>query len=446
MAAAALRDPIAPRELVDAARLSCRHARAPGVETCSTAESELSTGSTRYAFFVTTAARIDGEIRPRRILPVLVVSQLLGTSLWFAGNAVAGDLQQALGLPAGAVGSLVSSVQLGFIVGTLFFAVFSLADRVVPPLLFCGCCLCGALANAGILLADDLPAVLASRAATGFFLAGVYPVGMKIAASWFEEGLGGALGLLVGALVLGTASPHLIRAAGVSLPWETVVVAVSVLAATGGVLLALAVPEGPTLRARARFEWSNTLRVFLSADFRAAAFGYFGHMWELYAFWTFVPALFAARLAAGMPSVAPSLGAFVVIGAGSVGCVIGGLLVPRFGSARVATAQLAVSGLLVLASPWLLGLPLGLFLAFVALWGVTVVGDSPQFSTLNAQSAPRELVGTALTVVTCVGFALTIPAIELLGWLLEVAGPRWAFCALAPGPMVGLLAMRRWLR
>lgn len=384
--------------------------------------------------------------RPRRILPVIVVSQFAGTALWFAVNAVAGDLQRALELPAGAVSGLVSAVQLGFIAGTFVFALLAIADRVAARWLFCACSLLGAGSTVAILAVDNYYSLLALRFATGFFLAGIYPVGMKIAASWYERGLGAALGFLVGALVLGTAFPHLVRSLGRGLDWQTVILVVSALAAAGGVLMALLVPPGPFLGTTRKLQLSSAFRVFRDADFRAAAFGYFGHMWELYAFWTFVPAyLIVYARSAGM-SLDVSLWSFIIIGSGSLGCVAGGLLSKRYGSGRVAAVQLATSGSLCLLSPLLLGAPPWLFIPLLIVWGVTVAGDSPQFSALSAQNAPRELVGTALAVATCVGFAITIPAIQLLGALEQPWGVRWLFVALAPGPMLGLFAMRRLIR
>jgi len=388
----------------------------------------------------------DSVERPSRILPVIVASQFAGTALWFAVNAVAPDLQSALDLPKGAVSGLVSAVQLGFIVGTFVFALFTIADRLPARWVFCGCSLLGAATNAAVLLVGDYHSLLGLRFATGFFLAGIYPVGMKIAASWFEKGLGAALGFLVGALVLGTAFPHLVRSLGPGLQWKMVIVVVSCVAVAGGLLMAFLVPVGPFLRARPRFELASAFRIFRSADFRAAAFGYFGHMWELYAFWTFVPIQLVLYQALHGAEFDVSLWSFIIIGSGVIGCVVGGLLSGRHGSGRVAVVQLAVSGTLCVVSPLLFVAPTPVFLAAMVLWGITVVGDSPQFSTLNARNAPPELVGTALTVVTCIGFAITIPSIQLMGHLAGTLHPRWLFLVLIPGPVFGLIAMRRLAR
>ena len=386
--------------------------------------------------------------RPRQILPVIVAAQFAGTSLWFAGNAVAADLQREWRLGEGAIGSLTSSVQLGFILGTLVFALFNVADRFPARLVFLASALLGSAANAAIALAaEGATTLLALRFVTGFFLAGIYPVGMKIAASWYEEGLGQALGLLVGAVVLGTAFPHLLKAGGVELPWRAVLLGVSAMSSSGGVLLFMFVPPGPHLRGASAFDPRALMRSFAEPDFRSAAFGYFGHMWELYAFWAFVPALLAAAVARHAGRVLDvSLWSFLVIAMGSLGCVAGGWLSRRWGSARVAAVQLGLSGLCCLLCPLLLALPLPLLLAVLLLWGASVVGDSPQFSALSAMTAPREYVGTALTIVTSIGFAATIPSIQLCTWLVGELGPNRALLILVPGPIFGLLALRRLLR
>ncbi|PTX15284.1 putative MFS family arabinose efflux permease [Pontibacter mucosus] len=381
---------------------------------------------------------------PARILPVIVLSQFAGTSLWFAGNAVLPELQASLGLKGEALGLLTSSVQLGFILGTLCFAFFSLADRISPRLLFLLCSLLGALANVLLAGATSITGVLLLRGITGFLLAGIYPVGMKIAASWYSGGLGKAIGYLVGALVLGTAFPYLLRGLGASLPWQTMLLAISILAAAGGLAMYLLVPNGPYLSKGARFEVGNMLRVFRVGELRAAALGYFGHMWELYTLWAFVPVI----LAYAFPEWAPgqlSVFCFLVIAAGAVGCVAGGYLSQRWGSGRVAFVQLLLSGLCCVASVWVLQLP-QLLLPFLLFWGVVVAGDSPQFSALTARAAPPQLVGTALTVVTSIGFAITIVSIQLTGYLLSVMPLRGVFILLAVGPLLGLLSMRPLLR
>lgn len=390
---------------------------------------------------------------PRRILPVIVLSQFAGTSLWFAVNAVMPDLQRAWGLPPGAVGMLTSAVQLGFVAGTLVFALLMLADRFAPSRVFLICSLLGAALNAAtVWVQGDFTLLLALRFGVGFLLAGIYPVGMKIAASWYRERLGAVMGVLIGALVLGTALPHGLRAlagdgglpafAGGGSPWQAVVLGVSLLAALGGVATAWLVPESPHLVRGARITPRALGLIWTDRRLRASVFGYFGHMWELYAFFVLVPLIVATRLAGTSVSVA----AFWIIAVGSAGCVGGGLLVRRFGSARVAQLQLAISGACCVAAPVMLAAPLPWFMAWMLLWGVTVSGDSPQFSTLTAQNAPPAVAGSVLTFANCIGFAISVLSIELFvgatqAWPLPVVLP-W----LALGPALGLLMFRPLLR
>jgi MFS transporter, DHA1 family, inner membrane transport protein len=387
---------------------------------------------------------------PRRILPVIVLSQFAGTSLWFAVNAVMPDLQQAWGLPAQSVGMLTSAVQLGFVTGTLVFALLMLADRFLPSRVFLVCSVLGALLNAGTLLADGRLALLvALRFGVGFLLAGIYPVGMKIAASWYRERLGAVMGVLIGALVLGTALPHGLRAmagdasalaftiAGYR-PWQAVVIGVSLLAALGGLATALLVPVNPDAPRGARITPKALGLIWSDRRLRASTFGYFGHMWELYAFYVLVPLIVLTRLA----GVAVSAAAFWAIAAGFGGCVIGGLLVRRFGSARVAQLQLAISAACCLAAPLMLAAPLPLFMTWILLWGATVVGDSPQFSTLTAQNAPAAVVGSVLTFTNCIGFAISVVSIELF----VRAAQAWPLAGVLPwlaiGPFLGLWMLR----
>jgi MFS family permease len=389
----------------------------------------------------------EPSLRPRRILPVIIFSQFAGTSLWFAGNAVLGDLEAHWGVGAEAVGYVTSAVQLGFIAGTLAFAFFAISDRFSPRNVFFTCSLAGAASNLAVYVgASEFGAVLTLRFATGFFLAGIYPVGMRIAAGWYRSGLGNAIGFLVGALVLGTAFPHLLKGAGHAMPWEAVTVIVSVTAALGGLLMRAFVPDGPYLVKAPRFDPRALAIIFAKPLFRSSTFGYFGHMWELYAFWAFVPFVLSAHAAAAGTSLNIAVWSFWVIGAGALGCVGGGIVSLRFGSAPVAFAQLSVSGLCCLLSPVFFHAPTPVFLAFMLVWGITVVGDSPQFSALNAQNAPRELVGSALTIANCIGFAITIFSIQLLNVLAERVDSAYLYLPLAAGPALGLLALRPLVR
>lgn len=382
------------------------------------------------------------KMRSAWILPVVILAQFAGTSLWFAGNAVLGQLQALWNLAPTALGLTTAAVQIGFVAGTLCFAVLAISDRFQAARVFFGCSLAGAACNVSIVLfSGGLASLVVLRFLTGFFLAGIYPVGMKLAASWCERGLGSVLGFLVGALVLGTAFPYLLNGLGADFQWRAVLVSVSILAAGGGLAVLVFVPTGPYLPAHSPFDFRAIPRVFQRRKLRAAAFGYFGHMWELYAMWAFIPAAITHYLStsATTPAIV-SLWSFLIIGAGAVGCMAGGLLTPRFGSARVATTQLGISGTLCLLSPFLFFLPPWAFFTALVIWGVVVVGDSPQFSALTAQAAPREYVGTALTIVTCIGFAISAASIQLIVWASHFLPVDFWFLLLVPGPIVGLLA------
>ncbi len=381
---------------------------------------------------------------PRHVLPVLVLAQFAGTSLWFAVNAVMPDLQRELGWPASAVGPLTSALQFGFIVGTLVFALLALADRFAPRRVFLVCALAGAGCTVGAwAMVTHYQALLAWRFLTGVFLAGIYPVGMKIAAQWYTKGLGAALGLLIGALVLGSASAHALRALSGSLPWPTLMLGVAALAAAGGLLLFFGTGDPPGAVARVTtLQWRALGTLWTDGRVRASVLGYFGHMWELYTVWVMVPLVLATRLSGTDLSWA----AFWVLGAGLIGCAGGGWVALRWGSARVATLQLAISGLCCLATPFALDAPAPLFYGWLLLWGITVSGDSPQFSTLTARNAPPQAVGSVLTLTNSIGFGISIVSILLFVSLAQTVRLGALLPWLAMGPALGLWAMARLVR
>jgi MFS family permease len=390
---------------------------------------------------------VETEKRPSWILPVIIISQFTGTSLWFASNAVMGDLQREWGLGISALGYMTSSVQLGFIAGTLLFAFLNISDRFSPRIIFFACSLSGALSNLCIyLVAQGLPSLVLLRFITGFLLAGIYPVGMKIAAGWYEKGLGRALGYLVGALVVGTAFPHLLKSFGQTVAWENVIIAISIVSVTGGLMMLWLVPDGPHLVKGTRFSSQAFKIIFQSKDLRSAAFGYFGHCWELYTLWVFIPVFLGSYLSHHPESVDISSWAFWIIAVGFLGCAGGGLLSQKVAGSRVAFFQLAASGICCLISPLIFQAPLGIFLGFLVFWGIVVVGDSPQFSALTAQTAPQEFMGSALTLVNCIGFSITIISIQTATYLMDFISPNFIFVFLAPGPLFGLISLRPLLR
>jgi len=388
--------------------------------------------------------------RPGHILPLIVLSQFAGTSLWFAGNAVLPELKETFQLSEYAISQVTSAVMLGFIAGTLVFAFFSLADRFSPVRLFFTCSLLGALTNAAVaFLAKDAASLFTLRLLTGFFLAGIYPVGMKIAADWFEKGLGKAMGFLLGALVLGTAFPHLLKNRDFALPWKSVLYCTSLFAVTGGVVMQLFVGDGPYRKKTGAFKWNVFREIFQSKKWRQAAFGYFGHMWELYTFWGFVPVLLALYAKKNNISINIPLLSFLVIGSGTISCIAGGFLSLRFGSAKIAALALFISGVCCFISPFLYSLPWGLFLILLFAWGLSVVPDSPQFSTLVSQYAPEHLRGTALTIYNSIGFTITIISLQVTDRIFHSTGffaQENTLLLLGFGAVLGLPSMFRLLK
>ena len=379
----------------------------------------------------------------KRVLPVIVVSQFLCTSLWFAGNAILPNLAQSSALKPGLLAHLTSAVQFGFITGTLMFAIMTVSDRFRPSKVFFTCAILAALCNLAILMAGvQVDTLLLFRYLTGFFLAGIYPVGMKIAADHYNTGLGRSLGFLVGALVLGTAFPHLLSGLSINFKWEYVLYSTSALSVLGGLAMILLVPDGPYRKKGQGLDLTAFLSVFKIKQFRSASIGYFGHMWELYSFWAFVP-LMLGTYNHNYPDekINVPLMSFLVIASGGIACILSGILSQRFGVKPIATLSLFLSGLCCITSPFFLFNPsVYLFEAFLLFWGLVVIADSPLFSTLIAQNAPAESRGTSLTIVNCIGFSITIVSIQVINWVSGFFGS-FTYMLLAIGPIAGLAAL-----
>lgn len=380
----------------------------------------------------------------KRILPTIVVAQFLCTSLWFAGNAIMPDIVQQFKLAPGWLAHLTSSVQFGFISGTFIFALLSIADRFSPSRVFMVSAIMAASCNFCISYPHiDTTGLLLFRFLTGFFLAGIYPIGMKIAADHYEQGLGKSLGFLVGALVIGTAFPHLLKSMITGMPWRYVLYYTSLLSIAGGLLLVVLVPDGPYRKKAAGIKFSALTDGFSNRRFRAAAFGYFGHMWELYAFWVFVPVMLSAyNNHHSTHTVNVPLLSFLIIASGSIACILSGFIAVNAGTKRTAAIALLASCLCCILSPLLLQSESPVMLVvFLFCWGMTVIADSPLFSTLVAQNAPAVSKGTSLTIVNCIGFTITIISIQLLNALINEKNVQYIFMILAAGPVFGLISL-----
>jgi MFS family permease len=379
------------------------------------------------------------------MLAVVSLAQFLGMTLWFSATAITPSLVAEYDIAPARAAWLTMAVQAGFVAGTLVSAVANLADVLNARVLMFMGSLIGALTNAAVLAAPDGASVIALRFLTGASLALVYPPGMKIIAGWFRDGRGLALGVLIGALTLGKAFPHLLTAM-FGAEWRQPMVLVSALAVVGGTLVLLIARDGPYVAATAPFDPHAIRKVLSSRGARLALLGYLGHMWELYAMWTWVAVFAAASFAAsGVTNAAASgsLAAFLAIGSGAAGCVLAGYIADRAGKARVAMWAMLASAASAAATLVVFGRSPMLLYALIMFWGFAVVADSAQFSALVSEHAPRDHVGTALTLQTCAGFLLTIVTIEALPRVAQATSWQWASLLLVPGPLLGAWAMAR---
>jgi MFS family permease len=382
----------------------------------------------------------------RRVLLLVASAELLAMAPWFSASAVAPTLTRIWSLSPGATAWLTISVQLGFVAGAIVSAMLVLADRLSARRLISGSAIIAAAATVGVTLASDARTAIAFRLLTGAALAGVYPPGMKIAAGWFKEGRGLAIGILVGALTLGSASPHLVRWAVSPEAWRSVLLTAAGSAVAGGLLVLLVPSDGPFAAPSPRFSLAAAPRILKDRGVALANLGYLGHMWEVYAMWTWMAAFVAAseHTRRGDQANVTGLAAlvtFAVVGSGAVGCWLGGKYGDRWGRSLVTSVAMLISGICALTVGLVFGGPLLLLVPVLVVWGVSVVADSAQFSAAVSELAPREYVGTALTLQTSMGFLLTCATIYLLPMVAAKIGWRWSMSVLAIGPALGIWAM-----
>jgi MFS family permease len=376
------------------------------------------------------------------ILLVIVLAQFLCTSVWFAGNAVMADITKQFFHNPAILAHSSSVVQLGFVLGTLFFTLFKIAEKYsTTHVFFISALICAAL-NAGLLLPNiSLIFILFVRLFTGFFLAGIYPIGIKIAADIFKTGLGSSLGYLVGALVIGTALPHFLKAIGVRFPWQFVIIATSVFSIIGGIIIKLCIVTQAPAYEKGVLP-VNTFKVgFNNPRFKNAAIGYFGHMWELYAFWAFVPVMITLYQSQHhLQNQNTSLLSFLVIMTGSIACYMGGYLSARLGAKKIAYFSLSISLFCGCIFPFIFSQDsFAVFYSYLLVWGFFIIPDSPQFSTLVAQTAPENTRGSSITLITCIGFFITSLIIELVSLLLKTFDPKYVFLVLVIGPFIAVV-------
>lgn len=385
----------------------------------------------------------QGRLGALAVLALICLAVVGSLATWFSAAAILPELAREWQLSPAILPWMTNAVQIGFVIGALGASLFNLPDRVPLNLLMAASALLAAASNV-LLLLDPGPAALGLRLLTGIALAGVYPSAIKLMATWFERGRGMVLGLLIGALTLGSSLPHLVRASAGQFDWRLVVIATSLSSLGAAVIFLFVAREGPSPFARgARLDLRAVAAILRCRPLFLANLGYFGHMWELYAMWGWFLAFATAAGEAGRPATGPgaSLLTFCVVAAGVPGCILGGWLSDRIGRTATCAIMMAVSAACALAIGFAFDGPAWLLSAIALLWGFSIIGDSAQFSAAVTELSDRSYVGTALALQMGLGFAITVLAIWLTPVLASVVGWQWVFIFLAPGPLIGILAM-----
>lgn len=377
-------------------------------------------------------------------LSIICTGVVCVLTTWFSATAVVPELIKAWRLSASQAAWLTNGVQIGFVVGAITSSLVNLPDIIRLPKLMALSALGAAVVNGALLLNPSVELAIFLRFLTGVFLAGVYPAALKIMSTWFIKGRGLALGFLIGALTLGSSAPHLFRAIVSDIQWQWVVAGSSIATLLGALLFIAVVKEGPNAFGKAMFNPRQCLQVFSSKPLLLVNLGYFGHMWELYAMWAWMLAFTnaAASQLVTIPFGSTSLFCFVIVASGSIGCVLGGVLSDKFGRCYTTMAMMFVSGLCAFLIGFFFDGPAWLLAIVAILWGITIIGDSAQFSAAVTELADHNFVGTALALQLGIGFALTVLAISWMPSFVEwLGGWQWAFLLLVPGPIIGIVAM-----
>lgn len=395
---------------------------------------------------MSTSSQPDTRIRSESrwtMLGILSFAIVLSMTTWFSATAIVSELQTVWALDDSAIAWLTNAVQIGFVVGALGASFFNLPDVVAPRVLMSASAALAAAANLALLVAPSAEVAIVLRFITGLALAGVYPPALKLISTWFVQGRGLALGCVIAALTLGSAFPHLLRAMTNDLNWMLVVSATSAMTVIGALIMARFAVDGPHPFARATFDPHKIGQVLRNRPVMLANIGYFGHMWELYAMWGWFLAFTQATLQTrGLITPSASLITFIVIGSGTIGCILGGIMADRMGRTATTSIMMALSGLCSLLIGFTFNAPLWVFLIVSIVWGITVIGDSAQFAAIVTEVGDSSFVGTALALQLGLGFALTVVAIRVMPILADyLGGWQWAFVALVPGPLIGTWAM-----